>query len=114
MTSQELLKNAQPLEVSAEELRLSLGDVLNQVRYTDRVVVVKKYNTETAIIISPRMLQRIIESGTATLESREASLKRLDELLSRVPKDIDPDELQQVIDAEVKVVRAEKRRKRSQ
>jgi prevent-host-death family protein len=113
MTVKETIKASDitpnPLVVSTEELRVNLADYLAQVRYTDAVVVVEKYNRETAFILSPRMLRRLIDSTQATKADREVALKEMDAILSKVP-DIDPKVYNKAINKAVKEVRAQKRR----
>ena len=99
-----------PVVVSAEELRVNLADYLARVRYADTVVVVEKYNQETAFIISPRMLRRLISSSQATSADRANALKELDAIVSRVP-DVDPKTYNKAISKAVTEVRTEKRRK---
>ena len=98
-----------PLVVSSEELRVNLAEYLAQVRYTDAVVVVQKYNREAAFILSPRMLRQLIDSTQATKADREAALKELNAILSKVP-DVDPKVYTKAINKAVREVRAEKRR----
>src|SRR5450759_1991402 len=102
-----------PLVVSTEELRVNLADYLAQVRYTDAVVVVQKYNREAAFILSPRMLRRLIDSTQATKADREAALKQLDAILSKVPN-VDPKVYNKAIHKAVREVRAGKRRSSKQ
>ena len=99
--------------VSAEELRVNLADYLSRVRYADTVVVVEKYNQETAFIISPRMLRRLINGGQATPADRANALKELDAIVSRIP-DIDPKIYTKAINKAVSEVRVGKRRKAKQ
>jgi len=111
MTSQELLNSSDRVEVSAEELRLNLADLLNQVRYANRLVVVKKYNTDAAIIISPRMFQRILDSSSANVEERQQAIRELRAILDNVPAN-DPDTLDADINAAIAEARTEKRKKK--
>ena len=113
MTNQELLNSADRVEVSTEELRVNLADLLNQVRYANRLVVVKKYNTDAAIIISPRMFQRILDSSTANVEDRQQAIHELRAILNAVPAN-DPDTLNADINAAIAEVRTEKRKKKKQ
>jgi prevent-host-death family protein len=109
----ELLKNSDALEVSADDLRTHLANYIGQVMYADRVVLVKKHNRDAAIILSPRMFDRIVKSGSATREDRAAALKRLDAILSKVPTNLAPEETQAAVNQAVKEVRAQKRKKKS-
>lgn len=104
----EFLKTNDPLEVSTEELRVNLADYLSQVRYADRVVVVKKYNRDAAIILSPRMLERLVKSGRATTSERQQALKELAALVKRITPADDDAQLQQDIDQAIKEVRSAK------
>jgi PHD/YefM family antitoxin component YafN of YafNO toxin-antitoxin module len=111
MTANDLLKRSDALEVSTEELRVNLANYLSQVRYADRVVVVKKYNQEAAIILSPRMLQRIIESGTATREERRQAIRQLKASLAKIPAS-DPATLHEDISQAIAEVRTAKRKRK--
>ena len=113
MTNQELLNSADRVEVSTEELRVNLADLLNQVRYANRLVVVKKYNTDAAIIISPRMFQRILDSSAAKVEDRQQAIHELRTILNAVPAN-DPDTLNADINKAIAEVRTEKRKKKKQ
>lgn len=108
----DLLKNCSVLEVSADDLRAHLANYIGQVMYADRVVLVKKDNRDAAIILSPRMFDRIVMSSAATREDRAAALKRLDAILSRVPADLDPEETQVAVQQTVRAAKAEKRKRK--
>jgi prevent-host-death family protein len=107
----ELLKDNAPIEVSAEDLRINLAEYLGQVRFADKVVIVKKHNHETAIIISPRMLQRLVDSGRTTREDRLDAFKKLEAAFANIPGG-EPTTLEKDIAQAVKQVRAEKRKKK--
>ena len=109
----EILNGSDPIEVSTEDLRLNLSNYLGQVRFADRVVVVKKHNHETAIIISPRMLQRLLDSSKATRADRQAAFKKLEAMFADISAG-DPETLDQDINQAIAEHRAEKRKKNKQ
>ena len=98
-----------PVTISAEELRINLADYLGRVMYADEMIVVQKYNRDAAVIISPRMLKRLIDANQATTADRDTALKRLDALVSQIPdNDLSEAKISHLVDREVKAVRARK------
>jgi prevent-host-death family protein len=99
-----------PVTISAEELRVNLGTYLGRVMYADEMIVVQKYNRDAAVILSPRMFKRLLESRQATETDRDVALKHLDALVSQIPdNDLSEEEVSELVDREVKAVRAKKR-----
>jgi prevent-host-death family protein len=99
-----------PVTISAEELRINLADYLGRVMYGDEMIVVQKYNRDAAVIVSPRMLKRLVDANQATTEDRASALKRLEALVSQIPdNDLSEAELSHLVGREVKAVRARKR-----
>lgn len=106
----EMMKAKETVTVSAEELRINLANYLGRVMYADDMIVVKKYNRDAAVILSPRMLRRLLDSAHATQKERAAALKRLDALIGKIPSaDLADDLLSGLIDNEIKAVRTKKR-----
>lgn len=96
-------------QVSIDELRSNLADIINRVTYANDRVVVKKYNRDAAIIISLDEYEKLMDP-TKRLSEKEwqESWKRLDKIRAKMPK-VDPEELDREIDKAVEEVRAEKR-----
>ena len=96
------------IAVSIDELRSNLADIINRVTYTNNTVVVKKYNKETAIIISLDEYERLLDPTKRLSEKQWAdSFKKLDEFRAKIPK-MDPHEMDKIIDEAVAEVRAER------
>ncbi len=77
--------------------------------YADEMIVVQKYNRDAVVIVSPRMLKRLIDANQATSEDRDAALRRLDTLTREIPRnDLSEVEISQLVDREVKAVRSQK------
>jgi PHD/YefM family antitoxin component YafN of YafNO toxin-antitoxin module len=112
MNANRLFESREALEVSTEELRLNLANYLSQVRYADQVVVVKKYNQDAAIILSPRMLKRILDATTTTREERKQAIRELKLSLEKIPVN-DPATTREDIHRAIAEVRAAKRKKKS-
>lgn len=103
-----------PIVVSAEELRVNLADYLARVRYTDALVVVERYNQETAYIISPKMLRRLIDSSKANKADREAAMQSFMVALDQVPdNNLSEDEVSDIVQNAVDEVKAAKRKPKS-
>lgn len=103
------MKAKDPVTISAEELRVNLATYLGRVMYADEMIVVKKYNRDAAVILSPRMLRRLLDSAQATHKERATALKRLDALVSKIPAtDLSEDEVATLVDREVKATRTSK------
>lgn len=105
----ETMKARDPITVSAEELRVNLASYLGRVMYADEMIVVKKYNRDAAVILSPRMLRRLLDSAQATRKERETALKRLDALVGKIPAiDRSENEVSAIVEYEVKATRTRK------
>ena len=105
----EKVKAKDPVTISAEELRVNLSEYLGRVMYADEMIVVQKYNRDAAVLVSPRMLKRLIDANQATSEDRTAALKRLEVLARQIPdNDFNEAGISQLVDREVKAVRARK------
>jgi len=103
------VKAKDPVTISAEELRVNLSNYLGRVMYADEMIVVQKYNRDAVVIVSPRMLKRLIDANQATSEDRDAALRRLDTLTREIPRnDLSEVEISQLVDREVKAVRSQK------
>ena len=99
-----------PVTISAEELRVNLADYLGRVMYADEMIVVQRYNRDAAVIVSPRMLKRLMDAGQATSADRDAALKRLETLTRQIPEnDLSEADISQLVDREVKAVRTRKK-----
>lgn len=103
-----MLQNKQ---VSIDELRSNLADIINRVTYANDMVVVKKYNRDAAIIISLDEYEKLMDP-TKRLSKKEwsDSVKRLDGFRAKIPN-VDPEEMEKAINEAVHEVRAEKKAK---
>lgn len=98
-------------QVSIDELRTNLADIINRVTYANDMVVVKKYNREAAIIISLDEYEKLMDPTKRLSKSKwNEHVKKLDSIRNKIPAQ-DPAELDRIIDEEVEAVRAEKRAK---
>ena len=103
------IKPKNPVTISAEELRVNLASYLGRVMYADEMIVVKKYNRDAAVILSPRMLRWLLDSAQATRKGRATALKQLDALVGKIPAiDLSEDAVSSVVDHEVKTARSHK------
>ncbi len=95
--------------VSIDELRSNLADIVNRVTYAKERIVVKKHNREVAMLISLDEYEKIMDPAKRLSKDEwNKHAKRLDSIRNKVPT-YDPDELDRVIDEEIKAYRAEKR-----
>ena len=100
-----MLQNSQ---VSIDELRSNLAEIINRVAYANDRVVVKKYNKNAAVIISLDEYERLLDPTKRLSEKQWAdSFKKLDEFRAKIPK-MDPHEMDKIIDEAVAEVRAER------
>lgn len=102
-------------EVSIAELRSQLADIVNTIRFANDVVVVTKNNKRAAVIVSPDEYDRLIApSKRFTQKERQKALANLDTLVKAfradVP-DLDDSTLQDTVQRETTLVRANRRKK---
>lgn len=98
--------------VSIDELRSNLADIVNRVTYAKEKIVVKKYNRDVAIIISLDEYEKLIDP-----RKRFSSDKDWDKFFTLTDKvrnrmsTKEQEELERIIDEEIKSVRAQKKQK---
>ncbi len=97
--------------VSIDELRTNLADIINRVTYANDRVLVKKHNRNVAMIVSLDEYEKIMDP-TKRLSQKQwnESVRRLDEFRASIPE-MEPKEMERIIDEEIKAYRAEKRAK---
>ncbi|HEY3290623.1 MAG TPA: type II toxin-antitoxin system Phd/YefM family antitoxin [Anaerolineae bacterium] len=97
-----------PTRVSIDEFRTKLADFVGRVMYGSEAVVVTKYNRQVAVLISTAEYERLLDP-TKRLSKRQwqAQVRKL-ETARRQVKDMDPDELQALVDKGVADVRSSK------
>lgn len=95
--------------VSIDEFRSNLADLVNRVAYAKERIVVRKYNRDTAVLISVDEYEKLLDP-TKRLSKDEWNkhAKRLDRIRNKIPA-YDPDELDRIIGEEIEAYRAEKR-----
>lgn len=101
-------KAINPTQVSIDELRTKLADFVGRVMYGNEAVVVTKYNRQVAVLISTAEYERLLDP-TKRLTRRQwlVQVRKLETARQQV-KDMDPDELEALIDRGVAEVRAGK------
>ncbi|MDP3733169.1 MAG: type II toxin-antitoxin system Phd/YefM family antitoxin [Candidatus Daviesbacteria bacterium] len=94
--------------VSIDELRSNLADIISRVMYAKEKIVVRKYNRDAAVMISPDEYEKLMDP-TKRLSDRQwkTSFKRLDKIRAKIPR-INPQKLDRIIDEAVAEVRAER------
>lgn len=96
--------------VSIDELRSNLADIVNRVTYANHKVMVRKYNRNTAIIISLDEYEKLVDP-TKRLSSTEwkDKVKKLDNIRIKIPK-VNPQKLDQAIADAVYQVRTDNKK----
>lgn len=98
-------------QVSIDELRTNLSEIIGSVMYGNNQVIVKKYNREAAVIISKAEYERLRDPTKRFTQSEwQAKFKIFDKIKNRIPE-IEQDKLEREILRAVKEVRAEKKQK---
>lgn len=96
--------------VSIDELRSNLADIINRVTYAKDKIVIKKYNRDVVMIISLDEYEKLLDP-----RKRFTSYKDWDKLFALTDKvrsrmsTKEQEELERIIDEEVKVVRGQKK-----
>ncbi|MBI2028832.1 type II toxin-antitoxin system Phd/YefM family antitoxin [Candidatus Gottesmanbacteria bacterium] len=96
-------------QVSIDELRTNLAEIIGRVMYGNSQVVVKKYNREAAVIISKEEYEMLKDpTKRLTRKEWEKMFKTIDKIRDRIPVK-DQKKLEAEIDRAVREVRAEKK-----
>lgn len=96
--------------VSIDELRSNLADIINRVTYAKDKIVIKKHNRDVVMIISLDEYEKLLDP-----RKRLTSYKDWDKLFALTDKvrsrmsAKEQEELERIIDEEVKVVRGQKK-----
>ena len=97
-----------PTQVSIEEFRARLADLMGRVIYGREAVFITKYRREAAVLISAAEYERLLDpTKRLTKRQWQAQVRKL-ETARRNVKDIDPDELDALINTAIAEVRASK------
>lgn len=98
-------------QVSIDELRTNLAQIIGRVMYGDDQVVVKKYNREAAVIISKEEYERL-KDPTKRLTPLEWNQKfvNIARIKAKIPN-LDPKKFDEEIKQAIQEVRAEKKTK---
>jgi prevent-host-death family protein len=96
-------------QVSIEEFRAKLSDLMGRVIYGREAVYITKYRREAAVLISAAEYERLLDpTKRLTKRQWQAQVRKL-ETARRNIKDVDPDELEILIDKAVTEVRTSRR-----
>lgn len=87
-------------KVSTSEARAHFGDVVNSVYYSKQPVALEKKGKVLAVLVSPELFERVQEEDARDWEVIQALKDR--------NASIDPDEIYELVTAEVEAVRREK------
>lgn len=100
-------------QVSIDELRTNLAEIIGRVMYGDEQVTIKKYNREAAIIISKEEYERLKDpTKRLSTEEWDQKFKNIEKIRARIPY-LDNKELDKTITEAIREVRVEKRAKQS-
>jgi prevent-host-death family protein len=99
-------------EVSIEEFRNRLADLMGRVVYGREAVVITKYRRQAAVLISAAEYERLLDpTRRLTRRQWQTQVRKLDAARRQV-NDIDPEELESLVEKAVAEVRARKASKR--
>ena len=95
--------------INAQAARQRLGELLEGVYYRGDEVVIERAGKPMGVVISP---QRYADIERRRAEARERFWQAIDEIREQ-NKDVDPDEVQRVVDETIAEVRRERRARRA-
>lgn len=90
--------------LSAQEARRRFSDLLGIVHYGKEPVIVEKRGRDFVVVISPEEFER-------TRRQRDEQFKALDELWAKTPEDVNPKQVEKLVQKEIEAVRKERRGK---
>lgn len=94
-----------PTQVSVEEFRARLSDLMGRVIYGREAVYITKYKREAAVLISAAEYERLLDpTKRLTKRQWQAQVRKL-ETARRNIKDVDPDELEALVNTAIADVR---------
>jgi|SRR3989344_6714895 len=98
-------------QVSIDELRSNLADIIGRVMYGKDKIVVKKYNRDAAVILSFDEYEKLVDpSKRFTKKQWEAKFKVFEDIQKRIPLD-EQENLEKDIARAIKEVRSEEKQK---
>ncbi len=102
------MKNAN--QVSIDDLRTNLSEIIGRVMYGQQKIIVKKYNRNAAIILSQQEYESLLDP-TKRLSQQEwdAQFSQMDSI-QKTFEDLEPEEIQQMVNQAVDEVRSSKKK----
>ncbi len=95
-------------QVSTDDLRTNLADILGSVMYNNEKVLITKYNRPAAVILSPEEYEMLIDpTNRFTKNEWQKRFSFFRDIQNRVPDD-QQEQLQNEINASLEEVRTEK------
>ena len=95
-------------QVSIEEFRIHLADLIGKVMYGHETVAITRYKRQAAILISAVEYERLLDpTKRLTKRQWQAQVRKL-EVARRSVQEVDPDELEALVDRAVSEFRARK------
>ncbi len=95
-------------QVSIEEFRIHLADLVGKVMYGHETVAITRYKRQAAILISVAEYERLLDpTKRLTRRQRHAQVRKL-EAARRSVQEVAPDELEALVARAVSEVRARK------
>ncbi len=100
-------------QVSIDEFRTNLADLLGRVMYGDSRIVVRKFNREAAVIVSPEEYARLLDP-TKRLNRQEwqTAIQTMENVRAYVPP-IPSKTLEKIVTQTIKEARVQKRARRT-
>lgn len=97
-------------QVSIDDLRTNLSEIIGRVMYGQQKIVVKKYNRNAAIILSQQEYESLLDP-TKRLSQQEwdAQFSQMDSI-QKTFEDLEPEEIQQMVNQAVDEVRSSKKK----
>ena len=102
------MKNAN--QVSIDDLRTNLSEIIGRVMYGQQKIIVKKYNRNAAIILSQQEYEsRLDPTKRLSQQEWDAQFSQMDSI-QKTFEDLEPEEIQQMVNQAVDEVRSSKKK----
>jgi prevent-host-death family protein len=101
------------IQVSIEELRAQLSDIVGRVMNGGEAVVITRYNRQAAVLIGAAEYERLLDPTRRLTKRQWLAQARKLEAGRRQVREVDPQQLEELVDQAVQEVRASKRQSKA-
>lgn len=99
----------QPIQVSIDDLRSNLSEIIGRVMYANEQVFIKKYNREAVVILSKQEYEALVDPTKRLSKSEWQAKFNVFENIQKKIGDVSPAVIQKTITKAVTEVRAAKK-----